>query len=58
MMPQVKDGMSVGTESSATNSSILIKKEQAYLIAMLRFLLSKVDLPSLIEFEFLEFGKN
>ncbi len=55
MIPRAKDGMSVGTESSATYSSILIKKEEAYLIAPLRFLLSKVDLPSLIEFAFLEF---
>jgi len=58
MIPWAKDGASVGTESSATYSSILIKKEEAYLIAPLRFLLSKVDLPSLIEFVFLEFKEN
>ena len=51
-MPRAKDGTSVGTESSETYSSILIKKEEAYLIATFRFLLSKVDLFSLIELVF------
>ena len=58
MMPRAKDGTSVGTESLATYSSILIRKEEAYLIATLRFLLSKVDLPNLIELVFLEFEEN
>ena len=58
MMPRAKDGTSVGTESSATYSSILVRKEEAYLIPTVRFLLSKVDIPNLTELVFFEFDEN